>query len=118
MIGNFRYNVDSKGRITVPAKLRIELGPVVFVTKDLDGALSIRTQKQFDEMQNELLKRGSLSRDARILQRAILGNSFEIELDKQGRILLPKTLVEQTNIKTEVVISAAGNRIEIFSAET
>jgi MraZ protein len=117
MIGNFKYNVDDKGRITIPSKLRKELGAVLYVTKDLDSVLTIRSKKQFEELQNVLLSQSTFSRDARNLQRAIIGNTFEMELDKQGRILLSKQLLEATGIEKEIFIVASGNRVEIFSAK-
>ena len=55
MIGNYKYSVDDKGRITIPAKLRNELGDVIFITKDFDNVLSLRTRKQFEDLQNSLL---------------------------------------------------------------
>ena len=117
MIGNFKHTVDNKGRITIPSKLRNELGDVIYVTKDLDNVLSIRTRKQFEDLEQTLLSQNSFSKEARLLQRAIIGNTFEIELDKQGRVLLPKVLLEATGITDEVTIVASGNRIEIFSTD-
>jgi MraZ protein len=117
MIGNFRYTVDDKGRITIPSKLRNELGDVLYVTKDFDNVLSLRSRKEFDNLQDQLLQQSAFSRDARNLQRTIIGNTFEITPDKQGRINLPKNLLEETGIDKEVVIVASGNRVEIFSAK-
>ena len=117
MIGNFKYSVDNKGRITIPSKLRNELGDVIYVTKDFDNVLSIRTRSQFDALQETLLSQNAFSKDARNLQRTIIGNTFELQPDKQGRILLPKNLMDDTGITNEVVIVASGNRIEIFSTE-
>ena len=115
MIGNFKYTVDEKGRITIPSKLRNELGSILYVTKDLDGVLSIRSKKQFEDLQEVLLSQNAFSKDVRNLQRTIIGNTFEMETDKQGRILLPKHLLEATGIEKDVFIVASGNRIEIFS---
>ena len=117
MIGNFKYSVDDKGRITIPSRLRNELGDVIYVTKDFDNVLSIRTRKQFEDLQESLLSQNAFSKDVRNLQRTIIGNTFELSPDKQGRILLPKNLMDDTGIKKEVVIVASGNRIEIFSTE-
>jgi MraZ protein len=117
MIGNFKYSVDDKGRITIPSKLRNELGDTLYVTKDFDNVLSLRTRNQFDELQNTLLAQSAFSKDVRNLQRTIIGNTFELQPDKQGRILLPKNLMDDTGIENEVVIVASGNRIEIFSTK-
>jgi MraZ protein len=117
MIGNFKYSVDDKGRITIPSKLRNELGDTLYVTKDFDNVLSLRTRSQFDELQNTLLAQSAFSKDVRNLQRTIIGNTFELTPDKQGRILLPKNLMDDSGIKNEVVIVASGNRIEIFSTK-
>ena len=117
MIGNFKYSVDDKGRITIPSKLRNELGDTLYVTKDFDNVLSLRTRSQFKDLQNTLLAQSAFSKDVRNLQRTIIGNTFELSPDKQGRVLLPKNLMDDTGIKNEVVIVASGNRIEIFSTE-
>ncbi len=117
MIGNYTNKLDEKGRMTIPAKLRNELGEAIVISYGFDNTLEVRTKKSFDEWSNSLVAEGNLKKDARMLQRLILGNSFELSPDKAGRVLLPKALTEMTNITKEVVLVGIGDKIEIHAKE-
>jgi MraZ protein len=117
MIGNYKHTIDSKSRLTIPSKFRNELGSSVFVSLGLDNVIDIRTKEVFEKMQESLLLKGEFNKNARIVQRTILGNSFEITFDKQGRILMPKELIERVSLTDNVQIIGVGNKLEIYSAD-
>lgn len=117
MIGNYLNKLDDKGRLTMPSKFRNELGESIVISYGFDNTLEIRTIKAFEEWSNSLIAKGNLSSTARQLQRMILGNSFEVTLDKAGRALLPKVLIQVANLKKEVALVGIGNKIEVHDAD-
>ncbi len=116
MIGNYKNKLDEKGRLTIPSKFRNELGEFIVVSLGFDNTLEIRTKKSFEEWSNSLIAKGNLSKNARQLQRIMLGNSFELSLDKLGRINVPNQLLELAKINKEVVLVGVGEKIEIHSS--
>ena len=117
MIGNYSNKLDDKSRLIVPAKFREELGKSIVISYGFDNTLEIRTIKQFEIWNEFLTSKGNLSKNARQLSRAILGNSFELAVDKAGRVLLPKKLVEMINLQNEVTLIGVGDKIEIHSTK-
>ncbi len=117
MIGNYRNKLDDKARLAIPAKLRTQLGSSIVISAGFDNTLEIRTKKDFDAWMDTLTSKGNLSSNARKLSRMILGNSFEVNLDKAGRALLPKELLSIVGIKKEAVLVAVGDKVEIHAAE-
>jgi len=117
MIGNYKNKLDDKNRLTIPAKFRNELGLIVVVSYGFDNTLELRTSQSFNSWSQSLINKGNLSSNARNLSRIILGNSFELELDNSGRILLPKQLVNLIKLNKDVVLIGVGDKIEIHPAE-
>ena len=114
--GEYNHSIDIKGRIIVPAKFRDELGGEFVITVGLDGCLFIYTQNQFDELASKL---GQLpgTAQARKLQRYIMSSAACVEVDKQGRILIPIKLREYAALDKDVVFAGVNNKIEIWSKE-
>ncbi len=117
MIGNYNNKLDQKGRIMIPAKLREELGKKVILSLGFDSTLEIRNPNDFDAWVAQLNKNNTLNKDARIILRAILGNSFELNVDGHGRINIPQTLINSINLKDDVVLVGVNDKIEIHAAE-
>ena len=115
MRGEFQYNLDAKGRLSIPAKLRDELGDVVFVCKGLDNCLFVYPEKQWLQME-EKLQAMPISKSRR-LQRTIFPSVDRFELDAQGRILIAPKLRAYANLSKETIIIGAGNRAEIWNAD-
>ncbi len=117
MIGNYSNKLDDKGRLTIPAKFREELGKVVVISIGFDNTLEIRTSKSFEKWKESLTSKGNLSKNARNLSRAILGNSFELTLDKAGRALLPKQLIDLIKLTKDVTLIGVGDKVEVHSTK-
>lgn len=115
MIGNYSNKLDDKGRLSIPSKFRNELGNVIVISYGFDNTLEIRTSKAFDDWSYSLIAKGNLSKSARKLQRLILGNSFEVNIDKAGRALLPKQLLDISKLDKDLTLIGIGDKIEIHS---
>lgn len=117
MFGNYKRILDDKNRILIPSKLRKNLGNFVYITLGLDNILEIRNKSDFLNWKEKLLSNNLLNKQTRIFTRLLLGNTFDIELDKQGRIILPDIFKQKTKIKKEIVFVGVGSKIEIWSNE-
>ncbi len=116
-MGEYAHNIDRKGRLIMPAKFREELGEHVVVNRGLDGCLYVYTMQQWDEVYAQLAALPSTNRDARMYQRMMLSKAAECEMDGQGRILIPSSLVSLAGLEKECLIIGMANHLEIWSKE-
>lgn len=114
-IGEYRYNADAKGRINVPAKFRDDLGESFFVTKGLDQSLFVFPQSEWELFQEKLQSLPLTNPRARAFTRVFYSGATEIEMDKQGRMLIPQNLREFAGIEKETLVIGVGSRVEIWS---
>ncbi len=117
MFGNYKRTLDNKNRVLIPSKLRKNLNYLIFITLGPDNVLEIRNKKNFLEWKNKLLSTNSLNKQARIFTRLLLGNTFELEIDKQGRINLPDNFIKKINIVKDVLFIGIGTKIELWPFE-
>ena len=114
-IGEYRHNLDSKGRIIVPAKFREQLSNNIILTRGLDGCITIYTLEQWKEIYEQLKKLPSTKKEARMYIHMLTAKAAEVEIDKQGRILIPSSLISEAKIEKESVIVGAFDHIEIWA---
>ena len=115
--GTFYHTIDPKGRLIIPAKYREALGETFVVTKGLDGCLFVYANDEWEAFEEKLRQLPLLDKSARMYKRYFLAGASDVELDKQGRILLPASLREAAKIDKDVVLAGVGNHIEIWSKE-
>ena len=115
LCGQYFHNIDEKGRMNFPSKLRDELGERFYLTRWLDDCLVVFSE---DEWQNicERLKTQSMAR-SRDIQRFLFSNAVTVEPDKQGRILIPSNLREDAGLVKDVVVIGVMNKAEIWDKE-
>lgn len=113
-IGEYRHNLDNKGRLAVPAKFRKELVGGGVVTKGLDNCLFLLTKKEWEKLAQKLAALPFSQADSRAFARHMLAGAMEVEVDKQGRAILPEYLRAFAGLKKNVVIAGLYSRIEIW----
>ena len=113
-MGEFRHNIDTKGRMIVPSKLREELGEQFVLTRGLDGCLFGYPMKEWANLETKLNDMPLAKKDARTFVRFFYSAATECELDKQGRINIPSTLRNYAALTKECVVIGVSNRIEIW----
>ncbi len=113
-IGQYHHNLDDKGRLTIPSKIRYELKDNFIVTRGLDGCLFIYPNSTW---QNIMSKYENLpnTKDTRNFMRFFLSSASITNVDKQGRINIPEILLNYADITKECVIIGVGDRVEIWS---
>ncbi|EGP4758047.1 transcriptional regulator MraZ [Enterococcus faecium] len=114
LMGEFQHNIDAKGRLIVPSKLREELGEKFVLTRGLDGCLFGYPMSEWENLEAKLNEMPLAKKDARTFVRFFYSAATECELDKQGRINIPSTLRNYAALTKECVIIGVSNRIEIW----
>jgi len=112
--GRSAYNIDKKGRMTVPSKYREETPDGVVVTKGLDGNLMVYAKETFDIFAESMNNISVTDPNLRSFRREILGNSAELTYDSAGRILIPLHLRKLAGIEENVMIVGVGQYFEIW----
>lgn len=116
-MGEYAHNIDRKGRLIMPSKFRDELGGHVVVTRGLDGCLYVYTMQQWEKVYEGLSKLPTTNKNARWYQRMVLSKAAECEMDSQGRILIPSSLIALAKLEKECLIIGMANHLEIWSKD-
>lgn len=117
-IGEFNHNLDNKGRMAIPAKFRQKLQGGAIITRGLDHCLFVLGSKEWEALAQKLINLPLAQANSRAFVRLMLAGAMDVELDKQGRILVPDYLREYAGLKKQVVVAGLYNRIEIWDAES
>lgn len=116
-IGEYSHSIDPKRRVALPSKFRSELGSRVVVTRGLDASLFVYPMKVWEALAEKL---GSLpigESSTRSFTRLMLAGATDVELDSQGRVLIPDYLKEYAGLRKNVVVVGLYNRLEIWGEE-
>ncbi|HHJ35989.1 MAG TPA: transcriptional regulator MraZ [Gammaproteobacteria bacterium] len=114
--------VDTKGRMAMPARYRERLlescGGRLVVTVDRDHCLLVYPLPEWEIIEAKLNALPSLNKQARLLQRLLIGHATELDMDAQGRILLPAMLRDFAGLKKKAVLIGQGKKLEIWDETT
>ena len=113
MFGKYTHNIDAKGRLFVPSKLKDELGEVFYVMIGVDKCLLVFPEEKWKAM-SEQFNSVRLSKSPAL--RFLYANVAKCEPDKQGRFLIPQILREYANLKDDVTFLGQGDHGEIWNA--
>ena len=117
-IGEYNHTIDSKGRLILPAKLRESIGDEIVITKGVEGCLFAYDKRSWEEVGEKLNSIPTLTRiELRAVKRKFLAGANEMEVDKQGRFLVPQNLREYAGLDKNVVLAGVGDYIEIWDKE-
>ena len=116
-IGEYKYTIDSKKRLALPAKFRKELGRKIIITKGVNNCLVVYTEKGWKEMSEKLGKLPISQPEARSFARIVLAGAMEVNPDKLGRILVPDYLKKYADLKKDVVVCGLSDRLEIWDSQ-
>lgn len=117
-IGEYKHNLDAKGRIIIPSKFRDELHSTFVLARGLDSCLTIYSVEQWNKMFEEINKLPTTKKNARMYVRMLTSTASECAPDNQGRIQIPSFLSKPVNISKECVVIGANDHIEIWDKAT
>lgn len=116
-MGEYQHNMDTKGRMIIPAKFRDALGDIFVVTRGLDQCLFVYPMEEWKILEAKLKKLPLTKKNARQFTRFFFSGAIECEVDKQGRVNIPQTLRTYSEIEKECIIIGVSERIEIWSKD-
>lgn len=116
-MGEYHHNVDTKGRLIVPAKFRDGLGETFVLTRGLDQCLFGYPMSEWAQIEEKLKGLPLTKKDARAFTRFFFSGAMECEVDKQGRINISSPLMQYAKLDKECVVLGVSNRIEIWSKD-
>ncbi|MEK7181905.1 MAG: division/cell wall cluster transcriptional repressor MraZ [Patescibacteria group bacterium] len=116
-IGEYSHTIDPKKRLALPSKFRGELGSKVVVTRGLDNCLFVYPMKVWEEIATKLGTLPVGEAGTRSFIRVMLAGAADIELDSQGRILIPEYLKKDGGLSKDVTIVGLFNRLEIWDSK-
>ncbi len=115
LMGEYQYNMDLKGRVTIPAKFREDLGDKFYVTKGLDGCLFVLSAGQWQRLMEKVA--GLPVAQGKAVQRYFIPGAAEAEPDKQGRVLIPQSLRDHAGLSKDVTVIGMATRAEIWDTQ-
>ena len=117
-MGEYNHTIDAKSRLIIPSKFREILGDAFVVTKGLDGCLFVFDNTEWTAFEEKLKQLPSLTNpNVRKFIRFFMAGASTVEVDKQGRILIPASLKDHAALEKDVVLIGVGSRMEIWSKE-
>ncbi|OGY63052.1 MAG: cell division/cell wall cluster transcriptional repressor MraZ [Candidatus Harrisonbacteria bacterium RIFCSPHIGHO2_01_FULL_44_13] len=116
-IGEYTHNLDTKGRLAVPVKFRKFLDGGAIVTRGLDHCLFVFTKSEWELFVAKLVVLPISQANSRAFTRLMLAGAVDVEIDQQGRILIPDYLRKYADLKKAAVVAGLYKRIEVWDAE-
>jgi MraZ protein len=115
--GEFRCSLDEKGRLLIPSRMRTEVaGNMVVLTRGVENCLWMFPPEEWKSFSEKLIGSTSLfQEESRLIQRRMIAPAQETEIDKAGRIVIPPTLREYSDLKKECIILGLKKYMEIWS---
>ncbi len=116
--------IDTKGRLAIPMRYRSVLGaadekiPLVVTIDTEETCLLLYTAAQWQVIENNLQKLPSFNAAARRIQRLLMGHATDVEVDANGRILIPNVLRDYARLEKDVVMIGQGNKFEVWNKES
>lgn len=115
LIGEYKHNLDNKGRVALPAKFKNKFAEGLILTRGIDQCIFGFPKSEWEKVVKKIAELPLSQGNARAFARLILAGAFEAEIDNQRRILIPESLRKYANLEKKIVIVGMYTRIEIWS---
>ncbi|MEY6431708.1 division/cell wall cluster transcriptional repressor MraZ [Thioalkalicoccus limnaeus] len=119
--GTYSVSLDAKGRLAIPARFRERLpmadGARLVFTPDPDRCLALYPEPEWMLIEQKLQGLPSFNVAARRLKRLLIGNAHDVDIDAQGRVLLPSKLRDYAGLQKRVAMVGQINKIEVWDED-
>ncbi len=117
-LGTYFHEVASGGRVTLPSRFKVEItqGQVVMI-QAAEGSILCFDTEQFVRNTQKYLSESTLENDARLPRRSIFNNALTVDVDANGRFVIPDNLRKYAGIKEKVVLAGLGDAFEIWDEQ-
>jgi MraZ protein len=116
-LGRYEHTIDAKGRVALPARYRERLADGVVVTRGFDACLLIYPMSQWAPLAERVAGLSISDPDVRALRRMLFADAADLDLDRQGRILIPSGLRDYAGLDRDAVVVGMHSFIEIWNPE-
>ena len=117
LIGEYTSKLGEKKRVSLPSKFRDELGNNLILTRGYEDALIIVNKELWKTIASEVISGSFIDKNIRDTSRFLVGGAKEIELDSQGRFVIPQSLFDHAELKEEVIFIGLYNWVEVWSKD-
>lgn len=114
-LGRHTHSIDDKGRLALPARFREELGDGVVVTRGFDACLLVYPLAAWRPLAERVSALSIGDPDARVLRRMLFAHATDLQLDRQGRILVPADLRTWSGLEREAIVVGMHDYVEIWT---
>jgi len=118
LTGTHTYQLDPKGRMSLPARFRKAFQDGAWLTLGQEGCLYAFPAEEWQRQSEEARATPQSGAQARAYARMFFGNAEPVDLDSQGRLLVPQKLRAQLSIGREAVVRGVGSYMEIWEKAT
>ncbi len=116
--GHSRHQIDAKNRIRIPPKFSEKLGTTFYMARGTGNCIYCFNEETMEKYTQEFESAPAYEEDKKLsLLRHFFNSVEEVEEDGQGRVLIPKELVDYARLEKDIVISGSGDRLEIWNAQ-
>lgn len=115
-LGEYQHTLDAKGRVSLPAKFRLQMTGKVVLAKGIDKNLYVYEAGEYEKFVNELTSRNEFNANVRRLRAFFTGGAEELELDSAGRLAIKSSLREYAGLGKDVTVIGNGPRVEIWDS--
>ncbi|MCD8209782.1 MAG: division/cell wall cluster transcriptional repressor MraZ [Coprobacillus sp.] len=112
--GRYEHSLDEKNRIVIPKRMREEVSSPLYIMKGYDGALSLYSAEAFNNLITEINSLPFQKKESRSYIRTQLSSTYELEVDKLGRVTIPTALITRYGIGKDIFILGVVDHIEIW----
>ena len=113
-IGEYAHSLDLKGRMAIPAKFRKGLVSGAIITRGLDRCLFIFSKTEWEKLATKLIDLPLAQANSRAFVRLMMSGAVDVEIDNQGRVLVPEYLRQYAGLSKNAVVTGLLNRIEVW----
>ena len=113
--GEYRHTVDAKGRVAIPARFRARLDGGAYVSRWIDGCLGLFPRSDFEDLAARVAAKPVTDAGARTFSRFVFSGAFAVDLDGQGRVVVPTGLREWAGLEGDAVVVGSRDHIELWA---
>jgi len=116
-IGEYRFNIDDKGRLFIPSELRKDLGEDIVINRGIEKCLYVYPINEWNIIVEKLSTLSFTKRTNREFSRMFLSGAFKREIDSKGRINIDNILIDYAGLTKECVVIGVGQRLEVWDKQ-
>lgn len=117
-IGQYESTIDAKGRFLLPSGFKKQLPEqenyVFVINMGIEKCLVLYPIQSWEPVFNKVIQLNDFDPEVRDFRRQFLNGALKIELDSAGRLLIPKNLLEYASLDKDIIMAAAGDKMEIW----